>query len=79
MDSPRQLFQHFGGSSTVGPGLLVPVLHLLQHASHADFDEFVQIACGDAKEFHALKQGIRGVASLFEHSLVELQPGIMSI
>jgi hypothetical protein len=53
----------------------VAVLDLLEQAGDADLDEFVKIAGGDGEKFNALKDRVVGVASLFEDSLVELQPG----
>ena len=49
------------------------VAHLFLQPGHADFEEFVEIAAGDADETQAFEQGHGGVGGLRQHTLVETQ------
>ena len=79
VDSSSKFAKHFARRAAIGAGVLDAVLHLLQKTSDAHFDKFVEIACGDGEEFHALEERVFCVACFFEDALVELQPGKMAI
>ncbi len=66
-------------NAAVSTRLAISVLHLLHQAGEAHFDEFVQVARGDAQKLYALEQRIAGIARLFEDPLVELHPGQVTI
>jgi hypothetical protein len=59
---------------SVRPRVAGTVLDALKKTGNAHLDEFVQIVRGDGEKFYALQQRISGVARLFEHPPVELQP-----
>ena len=58
--------------------LVVAVLDALQDAGDADFDELIQVAGRNGEELDPLQQRIGGVLRLFQHPLVELQPGLVA-
>ncbi len=55
------------------------VAHLLLQSGHADFEEFVEIATGDADEAQAFEQRDGGVGGLRQHTLVETQNAQLAI
>ncbi|NYH13231.1 hypothetical protein GGD41_000459 [Paraburkholderia bryophila] len=55
------------------------VAHLFLQSGHADFEEFVEIATGDADEAQAFEQGNGRVGSLRQHTLVETQNAQLAI
>jgi hypothetical protein len=55
------------------------VAHLFLKAGHADFEEFVEVAAGDADEAQALEERYSRVRSLCEHTLVEPQNAQLAI
>ena len=70
------LFDH---RQAVVRGGVVPVLQLLEQATHANLKEFIEIAGGDGKELHSLQDGIVGILGLFQHAPVELQPRLFAV
>ena len=48
-------------------------------ARDADHEEFVEVAAGDGEELEAFQRGHGGVARLFEHPLVECDPGQLAV
>ncbi len=57
-------------SGESAPGV---VAHLFLQAGHADFEEFVEIAAGDADEAESFEKRYGGVGGLREHTFVETQ------
>jgi hypothetical protein len=49
------------------------IAHLLLQPGHPDFEEFVEIAAGDADETQAFEQGHGGIGGLRQHALVKTQ------
>ena len=49
------------------------VAHLFLQARHADFEELVEIAAGDADEAESFEKRDGGVGGLREHAFVESQ------
>src|SRR5580692_1170591 len=70
----RQGVAFFGQGQAVGPGLVVAVLDLLHHGSHANLEKLIQIAGGDSQKLQTLKKRIAGILGLFEHTPVEREP-----
>ncbi len=64
-------------AQAVVAGFAVAVFNALQQAGLADFNVFVEVGAGDGQEFDALQQGVGGVFSLFEHTAIELHPGVV--
>ena len=59
-----------------GPDIQLPVVrrrHVIE-ASHADHEEFVQVAGEDGNKLHPLHQRHRLIPRLLQHSLVEPEP-----
>ena len=49
------------------------VAHLFLQSGHADFEEFVEVATGNADEAQTFEQRDGGVGGLCQHTLVETQ------
>ena len=48
--------------------------HLLPKSCDADLEVLVKVRAGDAEEFDAFEERIRGVERLLEHTLIEGEP-----
>ena len=48
-------------------------------AGHADHEELVEVRRGDRGELDALEQRRGGIGRLFEHALVEREPGQLAV
>ncbi len=70
--------QGFVGAQAVVAGLAVAVLNALHQAGLADFHIFVEVGAGDGQELDALQQRVRGVFGLFQHTAIELHPGVVA-
>ena len=66
------LFEGFHRAQVVRPGLHGTVFHLLLEASHANFEEFIQVGAGYAKELESLQQRGALVLGLSDDAPVEL-------
>ena len=60
--------------AAVGAGFGLAVFNALHQATHADFEELVQIAGGDGEELHPLQQRIARVLRFLQHTAIERQP-----
>jgi hypothetical protein len=56
-----------------------PASTALQNSGNSHLDKFIEIAGRDRQKFEPLEKRIILVTSLFQHALVELQPGKMPI
>ena len=72
-------FELLLGVVAVGGDVFDTFLQLLQRGCHANHEELVEVAPGDAEELHALEQRMGRVAGLFEHTLVEREPAQLAI
>ena len=59
--------------------LVVPHDSHVIEAAHPDHKEFVQVAGEDGDKFQPLGQGIGGIAGLFQHPLIEREPGELAV
>src|ERR1700722_13532213 len=64
----RQGVALFGQGQTVGAGLVVAVLDLLHHGSHANLEKLIQITGGDSQKLQTLQKRVSGILGLFEHT-----------
>jgi hypothetical protein len=69
--------ERFGGAQPVVAGLAVAVFNALHQAGLADLHVFIEVRAGNGQELHAFQQRVRRVFGLFEHTPVELHPGVV--
>ena len=65
------------GAQAVEARLAVAVFNALHQAGLADFDVLVEVGAGDGQELDPLQQRVGGVLGFFEHTPVELHPGVV--
>ena len=53
--------------------------HLALEAGHAHHEKFVQVVGGNRQEPHPFQQRVAGIARLFEHAAVEMEPGQFAV
>jgi hypothetical protein len=52
----------------------VAILELLQQATDANLEKFVEIVGGDGKKFHTFEQRIARISGFFEHPPIKFEP-----
>ena len=57
--------------------LPVAIFDALQQPCLANLHILIQVGAGNGQEFHPLKKRVIRILSLFEHTTVELHPGVV--
>ena len=78
MNLGSQHGQRFVGAQAVVTRLAIAVFNALHEAGLADFDVLVEVGAGNRQELDPLQQRVGGVFGLFEHTTVELHPGVVA-
>src|SRR5882672_7011175 len=71
--------QRLRGRQSVEAALGLAAFDLLLQSRHAHLEEFVEVGTDDGEEFEPFEQGVRGIESLVEHTLVEFQPAQLAV
>ena len=58
---------------------VMAVFNLLQQASHANLEKFIEVAGGNGQKFHPLQKRIAGVFRFFQYAPIEFQPRFFAI
>jgi hypothetical protein len=69
----------FGQGQPVRPGFAIPVFNLLDQSRQPNLKEFIQIIGADREKLQALQQRIVFILRLFQHAMIELQPGNFAV